>query len=313
MSNKTALSAVTAPPKRRGSTLVSQTRRLGYALAAPALIYIAVFLAFPLFYNMYLSFTDASGANLVSGNLPFNGFANYATILTDPDFWHAGMLSLIFTTACLVLQYIFGFALALFFRKPFPGNGPIRALLLVGWILPPVVTATVFRWMFDSDYGVLNYFLTSIGVIDQPILWLSQGTTAMISVIIANLWVGIPFNMLLLLSGLHLIDDTLYEAAEVDGASKWQQFKSITFPLMKPVSVSVLLLGVINTYKVFDLIYVMTSGGPVNSTTTLPIYTYRETFNFFEFGTGASASALTLLLPLALSYFYVKTLTQEER
>lgn len=282
-------------------------------MAAPAILYIAVFLAFPLLYNMYLSVTDAQGANLISGNLQFIGTENYGTVLRDPDFWHSALLSMIFTIACLVLQYIFGFALALFFRKPFPGNGPIRALLLVGWILPPVVTATVFRWMFDSDYGVLNHFLVSTGMVDEPVRWLSQGATAMAAVIIANLWVGIPFNMLLLLSGLHLIDDVLYEAAAVDGASKWRQFTSITFPLMRPVSISVLLLGVINTYKVFDLIYTMTRGGPVNSTTTLPIYTYLETFSFFQFGTGAAASALTLVLPLALSYFYVKSLNEEEK
>lgn len=313
MSTKTVPTAAPPPPKRRRLTLESQTRRLGLALAAPAIIYIAIFLAFPLLYNMYLSLTEAHGANLISGNLPFAGLDNYVKIVGDPDFWHAGLLSLIFTSACLVLQYVFGFALALFFRKPFPGNGPIRALLLVGWILPPVVTATVFRWMFDSDYGVLNHFLMTMGLVDEPIRWLSQGTTAMISIIVANLWVGIPFNMLLLLSGLHLIDDSLYEAASVDGASKWQQFTGITFPLMAPVTISVLLLGVINTYKVFDLIYTMTRGGPVNSTTTLPIYTYLETFSFFQFGTGAAASALTLILPLALSYFYVKSLNQEER
>ncbi len=313
MSIHPAPTAATTQPKRRHATLQSQTRRLGLALAAPAVLYIAVFLAFPLLYNMYLSVTDAKGANLISGSLPFVGLDNYIKVLGDPGFWYSGMLSLIFTVSCLILQYVFGFALALFFRKPFPGNGPIRALLLVGWILPPVVTATIFRWMFDSDYGVLNHFLMSLGLIDEPVLWLSQGATAMASVIIANLWVGIPFNMLLLLSGLHLIDETLYEAAAVDSASRWQQFKSITFPLMMPVSISVLLLGVINTYKVFDLIYTMTRGGPVNSTTTLPIYTYLETFSFFQFGTGAAASAVTLVLPLALSYFYVKSLNQEER
>lgn len=287
-------------------------RRLGLALSAPALVYIAIFLAFPLFYNLYLSFSDASGANLVSGNMEFNGVENYQVVMSDPGFWRAAMLSVIFTVACLVFQYVLGFALALFFRRPFPGNGPIRALLLVGWILPPVVTATTWKWIFDADYGVLNYFLEIFGVVDEPIKWLSQGVTAMIAVIVANLWVGIPFNMLLLLSGLHMIDDSLYEAASVDGASPWRQFRSITFPLMMPVTVSVLLLGVINTYKVFDLIFVMTKGGPIDATTTLPVYTYLRTFSFFEFGQGSAASVLTLILPIALSYFYVKTLNEEE-
>ncbi|MDO5747890.1 MAG: sugar ABC transporter permease [Actinomycetaceae bacterium] len=298
--------------KRELSPTQKATRRLGLVLSTPALLYIGIFLIFPLFYNLFLSVTDANGRNLISGTFSFNNFANYVNVLSDPLFWNGLLLSLIFTFACLITQYIFGFALALLFRRPFPGNGIIRALLLVGWILPPVVTGTIFKWMFDSDYGVLNFFLQSFGIIDEPIRWLTVGSTALLSVIIANLWIGIPFNMLLLLSGLHTIDDSLYEAASVDGASRWNQFWKITFPLMKPVTVSVLLLGVINTYKVFDLIYTMTKGGPVSSTTTLPVYTYLETYTVFEFGNGAAASVLTLLIPLFLSWYYVKSLNEEE-
>ncbi|WP_232012005.1 carbohydrate ABC transporter permease [Actinomyces slackii] len=290
-----------------------RTRRLGLVLSAPAIAYITVFLLAPLVYNLWISASDAGGARLISGEFSFNSMANYRHVLTDPDFWNGLRLSAIFTVSCLSLQFILGYALALLFRRPFPGNGVIRALLLVGWILPPVVTGTVFRWIFDSDYGVLNHALVSAGIIETPVLWLTGPTTAMVAVVVANLWVGIPFNMLLLLSGLHTIDDSLYEAAQVDGAGRWRCFTSITMPLMIPVIVSVLLLGVINTYKVFDLIYTMTSGGPVNATTTLPIYTYLETFKVFEFGNGAAASTLTMVLPLALSWFYVRSLRQEDR
>ena len=286
--------------------------RLGLLLAAPALIYIIVFMAFPLFYNFFLSLTEANGANLISRTFTFNNFKNYSTVLNDHGFWNGLDLSLIFTIACLITQYVIGFALALFFRRPFPGNGVMRALLLVGWILPPVVTGTIFKWIFDSDYGILNYILINMGVIDEGIKWLTVGPTALLAIIIANLWVGIPFNLLLLLSGLHTIDDSLYEAAHVDGANPWQQFWKITFPLMKPVSISVLLLGVINTYKVFDLIYTMTKGGPVDATTTLPVYTYLETYKLFQFGNGAAASVLTLILPLVLSWFYVRSLNEED-
>ncbi len=286
--------------------------RLGLLLATPALIYIIVFMAFPLFYNFFLSLTEANGANLISRTFTFNNFKNYATVLNDHGFWNGLVLSLIFTIACLITQYVIGFALALFFRRPFPGNGVMRALLLVGWILPPVVTGTIFKWIFDSDYGILNYLLINMGVIDEGIKWLTVGPTALLAIIIANLWVGIPFNLLLLLSGLHTIDDSLYEAAHVDGANPWQQFWKITFPLMKPVSISVLLLGVINTYKVFDLIYTMTKGGPVDATTTLPVYTYLETYKLFQFGNGAAASVLTLILPLVLSWFYVRSLNEED-
>ena len=291
---------------------MARTRRLGFLLALPAIIYITIFLVVPLVYNIWLSISDANGSNLITGDYHPTGFANYKEMLASPGFWNGVKLSAIFTIASLALQFLVGYALALFFRKPFPGNGIIRALLLVAWILPAVVTGTIFRWMFDSDFGVINYFLTSMHLVDKPVMWLTGPTTAMVAVVVANLWVGMPFNMLLILSGLHTIDDGLYEAAEVDGAGPIRTFFSITEPLMRPVVFSLLLLGVINTYKVFDLIYTMTKGGPVEATTTLPIFTYLQTFKVFDLGNGAAASMLTMVLPLALSWFYVRSLDKED-
>ena len=291
---------------------MARTRRLGFLLALPAIIYITIFLVVPLVYNIWLSISDANGSNLITGDYHPTGFANYKEMLASPGFWNGVKLSAIFTVASLALQFLVGYALALFFRKPFPGNGIIRALLLVAWILPAVVTGTIFRWMFDSDFGVINYFLTSMHLVDKPVMWLTGPTTAMVAVVVANLWVGMPFNMLLILSVLHTIDDGLYEAAEVDGAGPIRTFFSITEPLMRPVVFSLLLLGVINTYKVFDLIYTMTKGGPVEATTTLPIFTYLQTFKVFDFGNGAAASMLTMVLPLALSWFYVRSLDKED-
>ena len=291
---------------------MARTRRLGFLLALPAIIYITIFLVVPLVYNIWLSISDANGSNLITGDYHPTGFANYKEMLASPGFWNGVKLSAIFTVASLALQFLVGYALALFFRKPFPGNGIIRALLLVAWILPAVVTGTIFRWMFDSDFGVINYFLPSMHLVDKPVMWLTGPTTAMVAVVVANLWVGMPFNMLLILSGLHTIDDGLYEAAEVDGAGPIRTFFSITEPLMRPVVFSLLLLGVINTYKVFDLIYTMTKGGPVEATTTLPIFTYLQTFKVFDFGNGAAASMLTMVLPLALSWFYVRSLDKED-
>lgn len=296
-----------------GSRSLVRTRRLGLLLALPALIYITIFLVVPLIYNIWLSISDANGANLISGDYHPTGLANYEAMVKSPSFWNGVKLSIIWTVASLALQFLVGYALALFFRKPFPGNGIIRALLLVAWILPAVVTGTIFRWMFDSDFGVINYFLMTLHIVDHPVMWLTGPTTAMIAIVVANLWVGMPFNMLLILSGLHTIDDGLYEAAEVDGAGPIRTFFSITEPLMRPVVISLLLLGVINTYKVFDLIYTMTKGGPVEATTTLPIFTYLQTFKVFDFGNGAAASMLTMVLPLALSWFYVRSLDKEDQ
>ena len=291
---------------------MARTRRLGFLLALPAIIYITIFLVVPLVYNIWLSISDANGSNLITGDYHPTGFANYKEMLASPGFWNGVKLSAIFTIASLALQFLVGYALALFFRKPFPGNGIIRALLLVAWILPAVVTGTIFRWMFDSDFGVINYFLTSMHLVDKPVMWLTGPTTAMVAVVVANLWVGMPFNMLLILSGLHTIDDGLYEAAEVDGAGPIRTFFSITEPLMRPVVFSLLLLGVIYNYTASAQIYTMTKGGPVEATTTLPIFTYLQTFKVFDFGNGAAASMLTMVLPLALSWFYVRSLDKED-
>ena len=291
---------------------MARTRRLGFLLALPAIIYITIFLVVPLVYNIWLSISDANGSNLITGDYHPTGFANYKEMLASPGFWNGVKLSAIFTVASLALQFLVGYALALFFRKPFPGNGIIRALLLVAWILPAVVTGTIFRWMFDSDFGVINYFLTSMHLVDKPVMWLTGPTTAMVAVVVANLWVGMPFNMLLILSGLHTIDDGLYEAAEVDGAGPIRTFFSITEPLMRPVVFSLLLLGVFFNDTATTEIYTMTKGGPVEATTTLPIFTYLQTFKVFDFGNGAAASMLTMVLPLALSWFYVRSLDKED-
>jgi multiple sugar transport system permease protein len=173
-------------------------------------------------------------------------------------------------------------------------------------MLPTVVSGSVFRWMFDGDFGVLNYALRELSLIDKNRYWLLDPDTALAGTILANIWVGIPFNMVLLLAGLQNIPTTLYEAASVDGANAWQRFWSLTLPLMRPVSLSVLLLGIIYTFKVFDLIYVMTGGGPVDATTVLPIETYNLSFKFFRFGEGAAAATMLLvaLIGVALAYLF---------
>jgi multiple sugar transport system permease protein len=173
-------------------------------------------------------------------------------------------------------------------------------------MLPTVVSGSIFRWTLDGDFGVINYALRELSLIDQPRFWLIDPDTALAGTILANIWVGIPFNMLLLLAGLQGIPPTLYEAASVDGANAWQRFRSLTLPLMRPVSLSVLLLGIIYTFKVFDLIYVMTAGGPVDATTVLPIYAYQLTFEFFRFGQGAAAATLLLagMIVVAIAYLW---------
>jgi multiple sugar transport system permease protein len=285
---------------------------LNYLFVLPAVLYIAVTMVYPIAYNLRMSFQDVTISTFLSGDAAWNGLDNYRTLFDDPGFWNALRLSFLFTFFSLVGQLAIGFALAVFFNQSFPGNGVLRAMLLVGWMLPTVISGGLFRFVLDGDFGILNYALQELSLIDRPQYWLTDPQTALAGVILANIWVGIPFNMVLLLSGLQGINRDLYEAASVDGATAWDRFRSITLPLMMPVALSVVLLGLIYTFKVFDLVFVMTAGGPVDATRVLPIEAYDQTFEFFNFSIGAATNTVILTLLLVVAGFYLWWTRREE-
>ena len=297
---------------RQSSSPGARRRRAGYLFCLPGMAFLAFFLAYPLFYNVWTSVHDVDLGQLLGGAERFNGLENYRAVVDDPAFWHSVRLSLIFTLGSLLLQFVIGFALALLFARPFPFNGLLRSLLLVAWLLPPVVSGTLFRWLLDAESGAYNALLRGVGLGGLSHDWLTDPSTSMAGVVFANVWVGVPFNMLLLLVGLHTIDPELHEAAAIDGANAWERFRHITLPLMRPVSVTVLLLGLVYTFKVFDIIFVMTGGGPVDSTRVLSLYVYEVFFTFFRFGQGAAAGLLLLVVPLLAGVFYVRRLRREE-
>jgi multiple sugar transport system permease protein len=288
-------------------------RRLGpYLFLLPAIAYMCVTMLYPVYSNVRMSLHDVTVGTFLANNAPWIGFDNYRTLLNDPAFWKAVRLSLEFTAGSILFQFTIGFLLAQLFNQPFPGANVFRSLMLLGWLIPTVVSGSVFRWVLDGDYGVLNWALLKVGILDESRYWLIDPATALTGTIIANIWVGIPFNMLLILAGLQHIDPTLYEAAAIDGAAAWRRFWSITFPLMRPVSLSIIVLGFIYTFRVFDLIYVMTKGGPVDATTVLPIYTYKLTFQFFKFGQGAAGATMLLLGLLVVAFTYLWLSRREE-
>jgi len=260
---------------------------------------------YPVYANIRMSLHDVTIRTFLSDDQAWVGLANFRTIFDDPEFWNAVRLSILFTVSSIAFQFVIGFALALLFTQSFPGNGIMRGMMLLGWLMPTVLSGTIFRWVLDGDYGVLNYALTSLNLLSDNRYWLIDSSTAIWGTVLANIWIGIPFNMLLLLSGLQGTPVTLYEAAATDGASAWQRFRSITLPLMRPVSLSVLLLGLIYTFKVFDLIYIMTAGGPVNATSVLPIHAYEQTFQSFAFGEGAASAVIMLVVLGCVASVYV--------
>ena len=285
---------------------------VGYAFVLPAVIYMLVFIGYPIVYNWVISFQDATAFTLKDSGRAFIGFSNYKAIFSDPTFAHAIQHTFIYTIGCLVIQFTIGFLLAMFFAKKFTFAKSIRGLVVISWMLPVTVTALVFKFMFSQDSGIINTLLMNLHIIDEPIGWLLNGGTGMAVLIIANSWVGIPFNMLLLTTGLNNISTDVYEAASIDGATKRQQFFKITLPLLKPTIMSTLVLGFVLTFKVFDLVYVMTGGGPVDSTEVLSTYSYKLSFQQFQFGQGAAAACVLFVCLFIVALIYLKTISTSE-
>lgn len=285
-------------------------RRAGLARAAflaPVVLYLLAFFGYPLVYNLVMSFQHYTAGSFYTGRAPFVGFDNYASVFGDPLFTRTLLNTVVFTVASLFFQFTIGLALAVFFRRHFPLGGVLRALLLVPWLLPLIVSGTVFRWILDQDYGVLNQALLGLHLISDPVPWLSSTSVALAGVTLANIWVGIPFNMVILYGGLQGVPEQLYEAAALDGAGPWRRFRHITWPLLRPVTAVVLMLGLIYTVKVFDVIMVMTRGGPANATQTLTTWAYSLSFDELTFGRGAAVGNVLIVIAMVFAAIYLRS------
>jgi multiple sugar transport system permease protein len=279
---------------------------VGWAFLAPVVVYLGVFYAYPLYRNVDLSVRHYTVRSFVQGGAEFTGWDNFHQVVQDPTFGTALRNTMVFTIVSIVFQYGLGLALAVFFNRGFRLAPTLRALFLIPWLLPLIVSSSTWSWMLNSESGVVNYGLGLAGI--DKIGWLTSPHWALTSVIIANIWIGIPFNLVILYSGLQNIPAELYEAAALDGATAWQQFRRITFPLLRPVSAITLLLGLIYTLKVFDLIWIMTKGGPGDSSSTLATWSYRLGFGSLlpEFGPGAAVGNILILIALLFGLFYIR-------
>lgn len=292
--------------------MAKKKRFEGYTFIMPGFLYMILILGYPLIYNFILSFKNTNIKNFKSGASVFVGLENYMQLFKDPTFQLVIRNTFIFTIACLVVQFTTGFLFAMFFSKKFTFAGPIRGLVLIGYMMPMSVTALLGKNMFGVTEGVINNLLMKLGVIHTPVEWLVSTSTALIAVIAVNCWVGIPFNMLLLTSGLTGISDDIYESASMDGAYKLQRFLHITLPLMKPAILSVLMLGFIYTFKAFDLMFVMTAGGPLNSTDVLGTYSYTLSFTQYEFSKGAASAMILFGCLFIIGLFYLRLTAKED-
>ena len=290
-------------PRRRR---FAPERWAAWGFLAPVTAYLVLFYAYPLYRNIDLSLRHYTVRSFVDGDAPFTGLANYREVWHDPTFVPALVHTVLFTAVSLLFQYGIGLALAVFFFQRFRLSATLRALFLVPWLLPLIVSASTWSWMLNSDSGVVNAVLHAVGV--DPVNWLTAPTWSLVSVIIANIWIGIPFNLVVLYSGLQTIPESLYEAAALDGANAWQRFWRITFPLLRPVSAITLLLGLVYTLKVFDIIWIMTKGGPVDSSTTFATWSYRLGFGNMlpSFGPGAAVGNLLVIAALVFGLIYIR-------
>jgi ABC-type sugar transport system permease subunit len=237
---------------------------------------------------------------------PFIGLENYGELVRDPRFWGALGHTAFFTVASVIPELVLGTVFALALHRGFRGRGLIRAAVLVPWAMPTVVAALVWRFMFDGQTALANTVLQSIGVLDGPVAWLVHAKAAWVPVIAADVWKTTPFVMLLVLASLQNIDTQLYEAARVDGAGAWSRFVHVTLPELRPAILVALIFRTLDAFRVFDLVYVMTGGGPGTATEPIALYTFNALLQHLRFGYGSALSVVVFLVTCGLAVLYVR-------
>ena len=304
--------AVSSPLNSAQPTRRRPLRLGNYLFILPAIVFLLLFMVYPIALNISMSFKDVTAATLLGG-APWVGLKNYVDVLHNPAFGHTVGNTVIFTVASLVFQIAIGLALAVFYNRSFPGYSYMRGLYLLAWSIPIVVSGTVWRWLFDGESGVINYLLRSLHLAPDRIYWTSDANFSLAAVIVVNIWLGIPFNLSLLLAAMQGLPQEVYEAAEIDGATRAQQFRYVTLPLLRPALLSTLVLGLIYTIKVFDVVFITTAGGPLDSSQVVSTFAYKLVFQQYQFGQGAALLNMLFVLLLVLAVFYVRSISREER
>ncbi|SMB99410.1 carbohydrate ABC transporter membrane protein 1, CUT1 family [Thermanaeromonas toyohensis ToBE] len=285
--------------------------RLGFFLVLPALTCIVLIALYPVLQTLWMSFFRLQ---LQFPHLSkWVGLENYLSLLRDSRFLSATTNTFTFTLVSVALELILGLSLALLMHKSYRGRGLVRAAALVPWAIPTVISAMMWKFLYNDQLGAINDILLRLKIIPAYQAWLGSEKTALAAAIIADVWKTTPFMALLLLAGLQVIPEELYEAATVDGASRLKQFTRITLPLLKPAILVALIFRTLDAFRVFDLIYVLTGGGPGNSTETLTIYAYKTLFRNLDFGLGSALSVVIFFMVFGISLIYIRLLSTDEK
>ncbi|MFF3314852.1 carbohydrate ABC transporter permease [Streptomyces sp. NPDC003035] len=285
-----------------------------YLLVAPTVLGGALLLGYPLVRNLLISLQHYGMAELIRGGAPFVGFANYRTVLTDPEFWEVVRRTFWWTLVNVVLIMGIGTLVALMMRRL---GRRMRILVTTGlvlaWASPVIATTTVFQWLFASRLGIVNWVLVRLGFTSfEGYSWLADGTAAFTVLVLLVVWQSVPFAAITLHAALLTVPEELYESARLDGAGAWRIFRSITLPLLRPIFGLVLCLEVIWVFRCFAQIWAVTRGGPGEATTTLPVYAYRVAQSLHRYDLGAAVSTLTVLLLVAVLIAYFRQLLRQE-
>ena len=294
-------------PAPHSSAREQADRRLGYSLVTPVIVLLLAITAFPLLYNLWNAFHFD---NLSYGGLPHKwvGFSNFSTLFHASSGWVAALeRTLVFTVVTIVFDIVVALAMALMMNRTFRGRGFLRAAILVPWAVPTVVSATLWKTMFDPRAGFVDYFLGAFHPAWASLSWLGASTSrSWVAIFVADSWKNIPFVAIILLAGLQVIPNEVYEAAKMDGATWWQSFRRITLPMLKPVISVALIFRTLQALLVFDIIYVMTGGGPGTSTEVLAYLNFKYFIINTDFGVGGAMSIMLVVLALIVSAIYVR-------
>lgn len=298
---------LTTPARRRRVSLARRQSRLYWAMLAPALVLGGSLILYPMYLALDVSFSDVGMVTLDALGEAERTLDNYTKLWQDSRVRESLLLALVYTFGATIPAFVLGLVTALLLNKRFPGRRILRTLVLLPWAVPTVLAAIAFLWILDASYGVLNYVLKSLGIINENIAWLASTDTSMIAVILPTVWKIYPFFTLIILAALQAVPGDLYEAASVDGAGALRQFWSITWPVIRPACWLSIILQGLWTFREFDIIYPMTGGGPADSTNTLAIKVYNEAFNQFNMGFASALGILTMVVgAIAIIVFYPK-------
>ena len=298
-----------AAPRRASLPRRIWNSRIDYLYVLPAIVVMLIVIAYPIYYTIELSFFRTP-TNLQLRDKIFNGLDNYVSILTSPIFWKVTFNTFIWTAFSTIFAFLLGLAAALALHREFVGRGVLRALLLIPWVVSAVAASYVWKWLYHSDFGVIGAFAVQIGLAEQPINFIDNLQTALPSLIVVNIWREFSFAMIMLMAGLQTVPEQLLRAAQVDGASAWQRFWHVTFPHLSGVSMVTVLLLMVSNFNSFIIPWIMTGGGPSNSTHIWITHIYELAFGRQRWGVGAAYAVLLFIIMMTLGYFYVRALSR---